>query len=73
MSNQPETTHSLERTSSMGEALVGRCVLCGDVDLPMTAATWPCTNPRNVTGDQALIDAIDGDYHDDGIDDEELR
>jgi hypothetical protein len=60
MSDAPATTHSLERTSPLGEAFVGRCVPCGDVDLPSRAALWPCTNPRDTSEDDALLAAIEG-------------
>lgn len=55
-----ETTHSLERTSPKGKPFRGRCVLCGAEDLPANAALDPCPNPRRVTRDQALVDAIEG-------------
>jgi hypothetical protein len=57
--NEPATTHSLERTSPMGGAFVGRCVLCGALGLPSGAALWPCPNPSRKSEDQALIDAIE--------------
>lgn len=53
-------THSLERTSPKGEDFVGRCVLCGKQGLPMTAALEKCPNPRNVTNEEAIINAIKG-------------
>lgn len=61
MSNQVATTHSLRRTSPKGEPFIGRCVHCGTENLPMSAVFDPCENPRGVTEDQALIEAIEED------------
>jgi hypothetical protein len=52
------TTHSLERTAPKGGPFIGRCVLCGQPNLPMSAAQEWCPNPINGTQDDALINAI---------------
>jgi hypothetical protein len=54
-------THSLVRTSPKGQDFVGRCVLCGQEGLPMIAALLKCPNPRGVSNDQAVLDAILGE------------
>lgn len=56
-----QDTHSLRRTSPMGGPFVGRCVLCGATGLSMGAALDTCPNPRGVSSDDALIDAIEGE------------
>jgi len=62
VSDAPATTHSLERTSPKGTPFRGRCRLCDAEDLPANAALEPCPNPRRVSEDQALIDAIEGPH-----------
>jgi hypothetical protein len=54
------TTHSLERTNPKGKKFVGRCVLCGATNLPAEAALWPCQNPRQVSQEDMLVEAIEG-------------
>lgn len=54
------TTHALERTSPKGEKFIGTCRLCGATGLLMGDARKPCPNPRGVTEDQAVLDAIGG-------------
>lgn len=60
--SEPPTTHSLRRTSPKGpgQPFIGRCVLCGEIDLPMIAATFPCPNPEGMSQDEAVLDAMDG-------------
>jgi hypothetical protein len=53
-------THAIERTSPKSEPFVGYCTLCGKVGQPMAAALQPCPNPRGVTQDEAVLDAIRG-------------
>jgi hypothetical protein len=53
-------THALERTSPKGGPFLGTCCLCGATNLPMRAALEPCPNPRGVTSDEALMQAIRG-------------
>ncbi len=53
------TTHSVERTSPLGERFIGRCVLCGEDRLTMGGALKPCPNPRGVTADDAVLTAIE--------------
>ena len=56
-----QTTHSLERTSPMGEKFVGVCVLCQTPNLTMGDALKPCANPGKVSSDDALLDALGPD------------
>lgn len=56
--------HSLERTSPKGQGFVGRCVLCGEEGLRIGDALKHCPNPRGVSEEQSLIDAIEGDQCD---------
>lgn len=60
MSGQPQRTHALERTSPLGEAFVGWCVLCGRRDLPSSAALERCDNPARVDSDEVLVALIEG-------------
>ena len=54
------TTHSIERTSPMGEKFIGTCVLCGTAGLTIGQAREACANPRNVSQEQSIMDAIEG-------------
>jgi hypothetical protein len=54
------TTHSLERTSPKGGPFIGRCVLCGKPGLKSSDALKPCPNPRGVTSNESVINAIEG-------------
>jgi hypothetical protein len=54
-------THSLERTSPKGGPFIGRCRLCGKQGLTFADMGEPCQNPRGLTADEALIDAVKGD------------
>lgn len=54
------TTHTLERTSPLGERFVGRCILCGAEGLRASDALQPCPNLLDATTDDALIAAIEG-------------
>jgi uncharacterized OB-fold protein len=55
----PET-HALVRTSPKGQRFIGRCIKCGASDLPMSAACDECPNPKGMSQDDALIEAILG-------------
>jgi hypothetical protein len=59
-SSTKATTHSLERTNPKGQNFIGRCVLCGATNLPAKAALWPCQNPRQVSQEDMLVEAIEG-------------
>jgi hypothetical protein len=54
--------HSLERTSpkGRGQEFIGTCRLCGTPNLLMSAVFEDCPNPRGLTEDEALIEAIEG-------------
>ena len=61
MTNHPDPIaylHSLRRTSAMGAAFVGVCVLCGAGGLTTDDMRLRCPNPRGVTSDQAVLDAL---------------
>jgi hypothetical protein len=55
--------HAIERTSPKGpgQKFIGTCRLCGTKGLTMGDALMPCPNPRGLTSDEALIEAIDPD------------
>jgi hypothetical protein len=53
------TTHSIERTSPIGEAFVGRCVQCGKEGLSIRDVDG-CPNPEGVSEDESLLRAIEG-------------
>jgi hypothetical protein len=55
-----DCTHSLTRTNRKGVPFIGRCVLCGLTDLPAEAVQWRCSNPRGVSNEQAVVDAVKG-------------
>ena len=52
--------HALERTSPKGGPFLGYCILCGKENLPIAACGKKCSNPRNVSRDDAIISAIEG-------------
>lgn len=53
-------SHSLERTSPMGESFVGRCVLCGKEGLTTASMTRECMNVARISQDDALLAALEG-------------
>lgn len=56
-----QTHHVLERSGAKGVPFVGRCVLCGKTELKISDAFEICSNPNNVTHEQAVLKAIKGD------------
>lgn len=52
--------HSLERTSPKGRPFIGTCRLCGTPNLRVEDALKECRNPRGLTEEESLIDAIEG-------------
>jgi hypothetical protein len=56
--------HSLERTSPKGQEFIGTCRLCGTSNLSMGAVFEDCPNPRGLTEDESLIEAIEGPMSD---------
>jgi hypothetical protein len=50
--------HSLERTNPKGVPFIGYCVQCGMTGLPAEAAREKCSNPGNISCDDAVIAAI---------------
>lgn len=55
-------THGLARTSPKGGPFLGRCVYCGQENLPAKAALEPCAKAPGQ--DQQILDAIKGPSHD---------
>lgn len=53
--------HHIERTSRKGEVFLGTCRLCGQRDLPASAAKEECPNARGLTEAEALSEVVDGD------------
>ena len=53
-------THAIERTSPKGEKFIGTCFKCGKKNLTSADVNEPCTNVRNLSQDEALIEAING-------------
>lgn len=53
--------HAIERTSPKGPGakFLGVCRLCGAPNLPANAALQACPNPRGLTTDESLIEAIE--------------
>ena len=52
--------HVIERTSLKGPGMsfIGTCTLCGQKELPMSAAFEDCPNVRGLTKDQALLELL---------------
>lgn len=57
----PSRQHSLERTSPKGGPFVGTCRLCGKAGLTFDDMRKECENQRNLSSDEAVIEAIKGD------------
>lgn len=57
-----KVTHVVERTSPKGEGqkFIGKCLLCGAVDLTASDALKDCTNPEGVSKDASIMMAIRG-------------
>lgn len=53
--------HAIERTSPKGRGweFVGTCRLCGTPNLPARAALLECPNPRGLTAEESIVEAID--------------
>jgi hypothetical protein len=51
-------THALRRTSPKGGPFFGTCFKCGVENLPVTAVGKPCSNPANLSQDEALLVAV---------------
>lgn len=54
--------HSLERTSPKGPGMpfIGTCRQCGRTNLPVTAVLEECDNPRGLTPEESILEAIKG-------------
>jgi hypothetical protein len=55
---EPSRQHSLNRTSPKGGPFVGTCALCGKTGLTFDNMRDECDNQRNLTQDEALIEAV---------------
>jgi hypothetical protein len=57
-----QQTHMIERTSPKGPGMkfIGTCRLCGASGLSISDATKYCENVRDLTKDEALVEAITG-------------
>jgi hypothetical protein len=55
--------HSIERTSPKGPGLpsIGTCRLCDRTNLSASAALLECDNPRGLTTEESLLEAIEGE------------
>ena len=58
--------HSLiNRTSPKGQPFIGTCAACGKQGLTFkTMNEEGCPNQRNMTNEEALLEAINGDFMD---------
>lgn len=55
------TAHPLiNRTSPYGQPFIGTCASCGKTGITMGQMREECQNPRNMTQEQALVEAIKG-------------
>lgn len=54
-------SHALTRTSPKGQKFIGRCIKCGQENLPIAAALSDCPADDIVSDEAALITAIEGD------------
>ena len=52
--------HSLERTSPKGGPFIGYCTKCGMRELTASQLFDECVNPANLSDDDALLIAIEG-------------
>ena len=50
--------HSIERTNPKGEPFIGICVLCNEPNLSFEDVIKDCPNPKKVTKNEAIINAI---------------
>lgn len=57
---RPSRQHSINRTSPKGQPFVGTCALCGRAGLTFADMRTECENPRGLSPDEALIEAIKG-------------
>ena len=55
---EPSRQHSLQRTSPKGGPFVGTCALCGKAGLTLDDMRTECENPRELTADEAVLEAI---------------
>lgn len=51
--------HAMHRTSPKGGPFVGTCYLCGKTGLTIADGLKDCENPRGLTQDEAVLEAID--------------
>jgi len=55
------TEHPLiNRTSPKGQPFIGTCASCGKTGITFDRMREECSNPRGLTQEQALLEAIEG-------------
>lgn len=52
--------HVLDRTSPKGEKFQGTCRLCGATNISIYGANSECPNPRGLSPDDAMREAVTG-------------
>ena len=52
-------THAIKRTSRKGLPFVGRCIKCGEEELPMKAAQQQCPADAIMSDGQALMEILE--------------
>ena len=59
-------THAIERTNPTGVPFRGKCMKCGQEDLPMSAALVDCPADNIMSDEAALLDLIPNGKGDEG-------
>lgn len=59
MKTTPSRQHALHRTSPKGGPFIGTCSQCGKQGLTLDSMGEECENPRGLTQEESLLDAID--------------
>lgn len=54
----PSRQHSITRTSPKGDPFVGTCALCGTPNLTFDDMRTECENPRGLSTDEAVMEAV---------------
>lgn len=50
----------VNRTSPKGQPFIGTCASCGKTDITFETMNNECSNPRGLTQEQSLLEAIEG-------------
>ena len=59
-------SHALTRTSPKGGPFIGTCTKCGMTDIPLSRMKEECSNPANLSNQDALNVAL-------GLHDKEIK